>query len=186
MTDESTGEWIGCFVDSDYEIWNKYPYSIRRKGTDRITNEWIDKGGYVKCSMNRKAYLKHRIIAQQFIPNPNNLPQIDHIDNDKTNNSITNLRWCSASMNLKNRSGHKGYQYVFIDELPETAEPLERYNKHEFNELWIDYETQKLYVFNGSKYRELLELHNQYSTYYQAYDRNDGKKVRLYHNILFD
>ena len=41
----------------------------------------------------------HRLIATHFIPNPNNLPQVNHIDGNKLNNSIDNLEWVSASEN---------------------------------------------------------------------------------------
>lgn len=43
----------------------------------------------------------HRCMAETFIPNPNNLPYVNHIDGYKTNNSISNLEWCSASENAQ-------------------------------------------------------------------------------------
>jgi hypothetical protein len=46
--------------------------------------------------------LVHRMVAEAFIPNPNNYPNIDHIDCDGTNNRVTNLRWCTQSMNNHN------------------------------------------------------------------------------------
>jgi hypothetical protein len=42
----------------------------------------------------------HRIIAITFIPNPNNLPQVNHIDGDKSNNFVENLEWCSVKSNV--------------------------------------------------------------------------------------
>lgn len=41
----------------------------------------------------------HRVVAEAFIPNPENLEQVDHIDNDKTNNTVKNLRWVSRKFN---------------------------------------------------------------------------------------
>ena len=58
----------------------------------------------------------HRIIPSTFIPNPENLPEVDHIDNNKENNDVTNLRWISSFKNKsripyesrsKNRIGSK-------------------------------------------------------------------------------
>lgn len=49
----------------------------------------------------RKAYLVHRLVAEAFIPNPDNKPQINHIDEDKTNNAITNLEWVTNDENLR-------------------------------------------------------------------------------------
>ena len=186
MTEESTGEWLELIVDKDYEIYNQYPYPIRRKCSDKLISEFIEKtNSYVQCCLNCKTYRKHRIIAQQFIPNPNNLPQVDHINHNKQDNRIENLRQVSISENNKNKSSSNGHQYTFIDELPDTAEPLEFYNNHEFDDLWIDYGTQKLYIRVANKYRELLEHKRKFSSFFVAYDR-EGKHANLSHGKLFD
>lgn len=56
----------------------------------------------------------HRLIAEHYIPNPENKPEVDHIDRNKKNNSIENLRWTTKSENCRNKSkqvnntsGHK-------------------------------------------------------------------------------
>ena len=188
MADETTGQWLECVADKDYEIWSEYPFPIRRKGSDKVISEWLTAYGYMDCKLNCKLYKKHRIIAQQFIPNdePDDKPFIDHINHNRTDNRIENLRWVSAKENSKNKSNYGQRQYTFIDELSETAEPLERYNNYEFDDLWIDYGSQKLYLFNGIKYRELLEHRDKYSIFYYAYDRNNGKQCKLCHSKLFD
>lgn len=62
-----------------------------------------DRTGYysVTFPINGKPKTKrvHRIVAETFIPNPENLPHVDHIDEDKSNNSVNNLRWISAKDN---------------------------------------------------------------------------------------
>lgn len=55
----------------------------------------------IRLSKNGKAtgYLLHRLVAQAFIPNPDNLPQVNHKDENKLNNNVDNLEWCTASYN---------------------------------------------------------------------------------------
>lgn len=65
----------------------------------------IDKNGYYKITLHyensRYRFSLHRLVAKYFIPNPFNLPQINHIDGNKGNNHWSNLEWCSALYNNK-------------------------------------------------------------------------------------
>ena len=176
--------WVDCVIDNDYEIFTEYPHQIRRKSNKRIVAESITTNGYIQCKLNNRNYRKHRIIAIQFIPNPDNLPDVDHIDRNRQNNHISNLQWVNNSSNQKNKSSHKGYQYVFLDELPETAEPLDSYNGYDLDGIFVDYEEKKLYLFNGRQYRELIPCRNGGSIYYSVQDIQN-KRIKLYHEVLF-
>lgn len=71
------------------------------------TKGGLNNQGYRRIRINNITYLVHRIIAETFLENPDNKPQIDHIDRDPSNNDVSNLRWVTASENCRNR--HKRY-----------------------------------------------------------------------------
>ena len=70
----------------------------------RIRKTKLNNGGYEMLSLFRdgkeKTCLVHRIIAEAFLPNPYNLPEVNHKDECKTNNFVENLEWCDREYNL--------------------------------------------------------------------------------------
>ena len=78
---------------------------IRNKATKAIKKSFINDRGYVIVSLYKDESLKtfrvHRLVAQAFIPNPNNLSEVNHLDENKQNNSIFNLKWCTRQENLE-------------------------------------------------------------------------------------
>ena len=109
----TTDEWLTCKADSDYEILKAYPHTIRRKSNGRIVAETPLPGGYLKMNLNGETTYKHRVVALQFIPNddPVNKTQVDHINWQRDDNRIENLRWVTALQNNLNRSSSKGVEY---------------------------------------------------------------------------
>ena len=81
---------------------------------ERILKENVGGAGYKVANLGfNNSHNVHRLVAETFCDNPNNYPQIMHLDNDKTNNNINNLQWGTQSMNIQQcvRDGrHKGYE----------------------------------------------------------------------------
>lgn len=89
------------------EDWS---YSVTEDGqvlnkNNKTMCQWTDNVGYKQCNLykdGKKKYVRiHRLVAELFVPNPNNLPQVNHIDGNKLNNHYTNLEWVSNSQNTK-------------------------------------------------------------------------------------
>ena len=77
--------------------------------TEKILIPQLQNNGYlhIKLSQNGKpkCFLLHRLVAQTFLPNPDNLPQVNHKDEDKTNNRVDNLEWCDRKYNINYGNG---------------------------------------------------------------------------------
>ena len=81
----------------------------RDVGSNRCKKETImktslDKDGYENLVLRKNGKQRHfrvnRLVAEAFLENPNNYPQVNHKDEDKTNNNVNNLEWCSAKYNV--------------------------------------------------------------------------------------
>ena len=92
----------GLYQISNYGMVKSLPRNNTIK-KPRILHNCYNNKGYCMVSLckNNKAknYRIHRLVAQAFIPNPNNLPEINHKDENKKNNRVDNLEWCNSKYN---------------------------------------------------------------------------------------
>ena len=118
-----------------YQISNKGRVKSLKWGKERILKPWINSSGYyyiILCNDSvKKAFRLHRLVAETFITNPYNLPEVNHKDENKKNNCVDNLEWMrhidNCNYGTRNeRISRKILQYSkseeFIREWPSSHE----------------------------------------------------------------
>ena len=92
---------MGFIRSLDRFVSNGSGHKRFRKG--KIIKMWPNSKGYMRCQLSynsdKKFYLVHRLVAEAFIPKVDGLSEINHKDEDKTNNSVDNLEWCDRKYN---------------------------------------------------------------------------------------
>ena len=177
--------WIDCKVNEDYEIFTEYPYDIRKKSTGKIVSEWLNDSGYVCLNLNGVNYRKHRLIATQFIPNDSPLikTEVDHINHDRTDFHIENLRWVSRKENNLNKSSYKNINYEFIDyeDTPDDLVQVNDYGKHEFEDYYYSPDNNLFYFDTGVNLRILhINFKKETGSAFVCMRSKENKKVLIY------
>lgn len=78
-----------------------------RKHPVRWTLGWDNHTGYKVIRLKEQEYLVHRLVAETFLPNPEYKQQVDHIDRNRANNCVENLRWATPHENMLNTAAHE-------------------------------------------------------------------------------
>lgn len=90
----------------DYKVYEDGTIVSAKYKKERILKPRPHSHGYKKVCLRinnvNHDWLVHRLVASLFIPNPKNKPEIDHIDGNKANNAVSNLRWVSTMENYHN------------------------------------------------------------------------------------
>ena len=106
---------------------------VYNNGKERILKNSANTQGYLQldCRLKGKGqlekgkmYVVHRLVAEMYIPNPDNKPFVDHIDKNKQNNHYTNLRWATRSENGSNRTN--GFNYKNLKGVGKVTKKLYR------------------------------------------------------------
>ena len=174
--------------NEDYEISTDYPHVIRKRANGRIVSEFIENTGYVRLNLSeringktvQRKYLKHKLIAKQFIENPNDFECVDHINRNRLDNRIENLRWCSASENSKNKSSTHGVEYEFFDDIDDEAVVVTDYGQHRFENYYYVPDEDSFYFYNGVKYRRLHINEMKNGSLYVYVMNTENKHVKIY------
>lgn len=120
---------------------------------ERLLKPCVNSAGYYIVVLykdkHKKTFSLHRLIAQAFIPNPNNYPQINHIDGNKKNFNINNLEWCTQSYNMI---------HAFKNGLEKPSKPMLN-KKGELNPLSkkvLQYDKNKTFIKEYESYTKAL------------------------------
>lgn len=131
--------------DSNYIVYSDGRiYSVRRK---IFLKPFFDTNGYCRITLYKKDYSVHRLVAEAFIPNPNNFPEVNHKNLNKTDNRIENLEWINSRNNVKHYYNQKNPNVQLIK-----------------NRYYVKIYHNKKQVYLGC-YKTLEEANNVYSTY---------------------
>lgn len=137
--DNINEEWKTIPQFSNYEASNigrirRSPFSDRAPNlTGAVLKTTINWKGYECVGLNqdgkKTSQFVHRLVAFAWIPNPDNLEQIDHINENKTDNRIENLRWVSCSYNIRRSQSYPlkgtkiatGEEKIFLNSIDAAA-----------------------------------------------------------------
>lgn len=174
--------WEECKLDKDYEICLRYPHEIRRKGSKKVLVVGTNPNGYQHVTLNGKQLRVHRIIAIQWIPNddPANKTVIDHINRNRADNRIENLRWSSISENNHNREQPAVYNRITKKELHAFVWWLIGKWDTEGHDKWDNYShyrIQKLYQDETGKFLHAATIKRNRTGWYRG---AGNELVRVY------
>ena len=124
---KETWKPITCTDNVKYEVSSEG--KVRSLKTGRILKPCYNTKGYARVDLTsanidktkKTRKLVHRLVAQAFIPNPNNLPEVNHINEDKLDNEVENLEWLSRIDNMR----HGTVQARLAEKAKQTVEVLD-------------------------------------------------------------
>lgn len=104
-----------------YQVSNYARVRSFRKGKPQILAQTSGTWGYLVSNINKNPRLVHRLVAETFIPNPNNKKEVNHINGDKFDNIPENLEWVTPSENI-NHAVNTGLNQYTLDKCKRVAQ----------------------------------------------------------------
>ncbi|CAL6070076.1 HNH_endonuclease [Hexamita inflata] len=121
---------------------------------------YVSNCGYFIINLKNEAgwapFNVHSLVANAFLGLKPTGFQVDHIDRNKQNNCIENLRYVSASNNCKNKTSYQGHSAEYFDQLPTNCVPFVKYNQHIFENYFIDQNTKQIYCLMLDQYLKII------------------------------
>jgi len=151
------------YMELEFQDIKDFPnYKINKKGEifsklrNRLLSVNICKYRRIILRNNKKSYTMciHRLLGLQYLDNPDNLPCIDHINRNKLDNSLSNLRWVSYNTNAKNKSSKKNATscYVGVRKTNNNKKnPYRAETQHHHKKYNIGYYPTELEAYNAYK-----------------------------------
>lgn len=163
-------------INVRYLVSNYGKILSQKKKKWNLLSQHIDKKGYYKVKLSlkngTKNFLVHRLVAELFIPNPNHLPQVNHIDGNKINNCKNNLEWCTNQDNqihaIKNglkASGKKLPSSISLNQYSLEMELIKQWESIN--------QCSKELGLNYGRLRKCLETHSPYANYFWEIKRGE-------------
>lgn len=119
--------------------------------------------GYLYVRLNKNQYYchckVHRLVAEAFIPNPDNLPTIDHIDTNKRNNVVTNLRWVTLSDNCLNSLTRKKRSEIAKATIKKALETRKAKHCKTAEHTTLQYDLNMNLI---AEYQSIMEIHRKF------------------------
>lgn len=149
-------KWLDVSDNSNYSVSSSG--LVKRKASDKLCST-RDRKGYLAVDLykdgERKTKRIHRLVAEAFLPNPDNKPEVNHIDGNRYNNDVSNLEWVTSKENCRHawdnglmkpsrgmlgkknpNSGRKGIPFMIVetgevfDTLKDCEEAIDGNNRH--------------------------------------------------------
>lgn len=144
--------------------------------SDSIKKTVVNNKGYLRVSLNKngklKSFLVHRLVAQAFIPNPDNLPEVNHKNEIKFCNEVSNLEWCTTKYNINYNYNYSIARQKTIENRRKTIIQLSLNN--EFIKEWksVHSAAKELGLSQGNISSCLLGLRNKCGNFKWKYNEN--------------